>query len=83
MRQAERLVRHGEDSRGRYPGNNMWGEVGVGVVRRSQPVNPLPFSPFPGGGVAGRSTTERIANPVISGASDDWIYVDGYPPLKR
>jgi len=66
MRKAERLVRQVKDSRGRYPGNNMWAMAGVGVVLRSQPVNPLPFSPLPGGGVAASLDTERIANPVIS-----------------
>jgi hypothetical protein len=38
------------DSRGRYPGNKHVGRrLGVGMVRRSQPVNPVPFSPPPGG----------------------------------
>jgi Cytochrome P460 len=55
-----------KDHRGRYPGNNMWGD-GWGWGGSTQPTRQPPPVPSPSRGEAWqrRSTTERIANRVI------------------
>jgi Cytochrome P460 len=63
-----------KDSRGRYPGNNMWGDGwGVGVVRRSQPVSPLPFSALPVGRRGSVARLQRELQIVSSAGESDGL----------
>jgi hypothetical protein len=74
-----------KDSSGHYVGHDLWGRRrGLVVVRRWQPVKPLPLPPLkaPRRGEVGRGqpSAERIANPGhLPARASDWIYVGEYP----
>jgi hypothetical protein len=74
-----------KDSRGRYPGNNMWGDGwGWGWFDAANPSTPSRSLPFPWGGVAASlDYRENCKSCHLPAQATDWIYVDGYPPLKR
>jgi hypothetical protein len=74
-----------KDSRGRYPGNNMWGDGwGWGWFDAANPSTPSRSLPLPGGGVAASlDYRENCKSCHLPAQATDWIYVDRYPPLKR
>jgi hypothetical protein len=74
-----------KDSGGRYPGNNMWGDGwGWGWFDAANPSTPSRSLPLPGGGVAASlDYRENCKSCHVPAQATDWIYVDGYPPLKR
>ena len=73
------------DSRGRYPDNNMWGDGwGWGWFDAANPSTPSRTLPLPGGGVAASlDYRENCKSCHLPAQATGWIYVDGYPPLKR
>jgi hypothetical protein len=73
------------DSRGRYPDNNMWGDGwGWGWFDAANPSTPSRTLPLPGGGTAASlDYRENCKSCHLPAQATDWIYVDGYPPLKR
>jgi hypothetical protein len=74
-----------KDSRGRYPGNSTWGDGwGWGWFDAANPSTPSRSLPFPGGGVAASlDYRENCKSCHLPAHATDWIYVEGYPPLKR
>src|SRR5712671_6343751 len=74
-----------KDSSGRYPGNNMWGDGwGWSWFDAASPSTPSLKLPLPGGGVATSTDYRENCKACHQPAqATDWIYVDGYPPLKR
>jgi hypothetical protein len=74
-----------KDSRGRYPGNNMWGDGwGWGWFDAANPSTPSRSLPLPGGGVAASlDYRENCKSCHLPAQATDWIYVVGYPPLRR
>ena len=74
-----------KDSSGRYPGNNTWGDGwGWSWFDAASPSTPSLKLPFPGGGVATSTDYRENCKACHQPAqATDWIYADGYPPLKR
>jgi len=74
-----------KDSPGSHADNNLWGDGwGWSWFDAANPSTPSPNLPLPGGG--GPTSVDYRANckPCHSPAqASDWIYVDGYPPLRR
>jgi Cytochrome P460 len=73
-----------KDSRGRYPGNSTWGDGWGWWFDAANPSTPSRSLPFPGGGVAASlDYRENCKSCHLPAHATDWIYVEGYPPLKR
>jgi len=74
-----------KDSSGRYADNNMWGDGwGWSWFDAASPSTPSLKLSLPGERVA--TSTDYRANCKAChqpAQATDWIYVDGYPPLKR
>jgi hypothetical protein len=75
-----------KDSRSRYASNQpLWGDGwGWSWFDAANPSTPSPNLPLPGGGVA-TSTDYRdnCKSCHLPAQATEFIYVDGYPPLKR
>ena len=75
-----------KDSTGRYAANKpIWGDRwGWSWFDAGNPSTPSGSLPLPGGGVAAsldyRQNCKACHQPA---EATDWIYVDGYPPLRR
>jgi hypothetical protein len=73
-----------KDSLGRYPGNNMWGDGwGWGWFDAANPSTPSRSLPLPDGVEASLDYRENCKSCHLPAQATGWIYVDGYPPLKR
>jgi hypothetical protein len=74
-----------KDNRGRHPSNNTWGDGwGWEWFDAANPSTASRSLPFPGGGVAASlDYRENCKSCHLPAQATDWIYVDGYPPLKR
>jgi len=74
-----------KDSSGRYAGNNMWGDGwGWSWFDAANASTPSLNLPLPGGGAAASTDYRANCKPChLPAQGSDWIYVDGYPPLRR
>jgi hypothetical protein len=75
-----------KDSEGRYAGNKpLWGDGwGWSWFDVANPSTPSLNLPLPGGGVATSTDYRENCKPChLPAQATDWIYVGGYPPLKR
>ena len=75
-----------KDSKGRYAGNKpVWGDGwGWSWFDAANPSIPSLNLPLPGGGAATSTDYRENCKPChLPAKATDWIYVDGYPPLKR
>jgi hypothetical protein len=73
------------DSHGRHGTNNLWGDGwGWSWFDAADRLTPSLSLPLPGGGKAASTDYRANCKPCHSPAeASDWIYVDGYPPLRR
>jgi Cytochrome P460 len=74
------------DSKGRHSGNKqLWGDGwGWSWFDAANPSTPALDLPLPGGAVAtSLDYRENCKSCHLPAQSTDWIYVDGYPPLKH
>jgi hypothetical protein len=74
------------DSKGRHAGNDpLWGDGwGWSWFDANSPSIPSPDLPLPGGGVEKSIDYRANCKPChVPAQATEWIYVQGYPPLKR
>lgn len=73
------------DRAGRYPANDVWGDGwGWSWFDAGNPSTPSRSLPLPGGAVAASLDYKQNCKAChLPAQATDWIYVDGYPPLKR
>jgi len=74
------------DSKGRYGGNTpLWGDGwGWSWFDAADPSTPSAHLPLPGGGVATSTDyRENCKSCHLPAQATEFIYIDGYPPLKR
>jgi Cytochrome P460 len=71
-----------KDSNGRYAGNDLWGDGwGWSWFDVANPRQPTPFpSPLKATSTDYRANCKPCHLPA---QASEWIYVDGYPPLRR
>jgi hypothetical protein len=73
------------DTKGRFAGNNMWGDGwGWAWFDAANPSTYSLFLPLPGGGQAKSTDYRANCRPChLPAQASEFIYVDGYKPLKR
>jgi hypothetical protein len=73
------------DSQGRHAGNQLWGDGwGWSWFDAADPSTSSVHLPLPGGGVATSTDyRENCKSCHLPAQATEFIYVDGYPPLKR
>jgi len=74
-----------KDSSGRYPGNNLWGDGwGWSWFDAANPSTPSLNLPLKGGSRATSTDYRALCKPChLPAQASDYIYVGGYPPLRR
>jgi cytochrome P460 len=74
-----------KDSKGRHAGNKLWGDGwGWSWFDAADPSTSSVHLPLPGGGVATSTDyRENCKSCHLPAQATDFIYLDGYPPLKR
>ncbi|MBV8455599.1 MAG: cytochrome P460 family protein [Acetobacteraceae bacterium] len=74
-----------KDNIGRYPGNELWGDGwGWSWFDAADPLTPSRSLPLKGGGTATSNDYRANCKPChLPAQASEWIYVGGYPPLRR